>query len=80
MYAVYAYVLNEMHEKDEAIKILDQGLKYCKGDERLLTNRTLLQNKKSMKMKIFGEQWYQFLLERPVIRQEPPPFARVSRR
>ena len=80
MYALYAYVLNEMHEKDEAIKILDQGLKYCKGDERLLDNRTLLQNRKPMKLKKYGEQWYQFLLERPVIRQEPPPFARVSRR
>ena len=80
MYALFAYVLNEMHEKDEAIKILDQGLKYCKGDERLLDNRTLLQNRKPMKLKKYGEQWYQFLLERPVIRQEPPPFARVSRR
>ncbi|MDR2560563.1 MAG: hypothetical protein LBC63_02170 [Holophagales bacterium] len=80
MYALYAYVLNEMHEKDEAIKVLDHGLKYCKGDERLLDNRTLLQNKKPMKMKKFGEQWYQFLLERRVIHQEPPPFARFPRR
>ena len=80
LYAVYAYVLNEMHERDAAINIINQGLKYCKDDERLLSNRTLLQNKKPMKMKIYGEQWYQFMIERPVIRQEPPPYARISKR
>jgi predicted Zn-dependent protease len=80
LYAVYAYVLNEMRERDAAIKMLNQGMKYCKDDDRLLSNRTLLQNKKPMKMKIYGEQWYQFMLERPVIRQEPPPFARISKR
>ena len=80
VYAVYAYALNEMNEKNDAISILNKGLKYCKNDERLLSNRTLIQNKKPMKMKVYGEQWYQFMLERPVIRQEPPPFARMSRR
>jgi len=80
LYAVYAYILNEMHERDAAIKMINQGLKYCKDDERLLTNRTLLQNKKPMKMKVYGEQWYQFMLERQIIRQEPPPFARLSKR
>jgi tetratricopeptide (TPR) repeat protein len=80
LYAVYAYVLVEMGERDKAIEILNKGLSVCKGDERLITNRNLLQNGKSLKMKIYGEQWYQFLLERPMMRQDPPPFARVSRR
>jgi Tfp pilus assembly protein PilF len=80
LYAVYAYFLNEVHEREAAVEILNKGLKVCQGDERLLTNRNLLQNNKSMKMKVYGEQWYQFMLERPVIRQEPPPFARVSKR
>ncbi len=80
LYAVYAYVLAEMGERDRAIEILNKGLGVCKGDERLVTNRNLLQNGKAMKMKVYGEQWYQFLLERPMIRQEAPPFARVSRR
>jgi predicted Zn-dependent protease len=80
MYALYAYALNEMRDRDAAIEAINRGLKHCKGDERLLTNRTMLQNKKPMKMKVYGEQWYQFMLERPVVRQEPPPFARVSRR
>jgi len=80
LYAVYAYVLVEMSERDKAIEILNKGLGVCKGDERLITNRNLLQNGKALKMKVYGEQWYQFLLERPMIRQEAPPFARVSRR
>lgn len=80
LYAVYAYVLVEMGERDRAIEILNQGLGICKGDERLITNRNLLQNGKALKMKVYGEQWYQFMLERPMIRQEAPAFARVSRR
>jgi tetratricopeptide (TPR) repeat protein len=80
LYAVYAYVLVEMGDRDKAIEILNRGLGICKGDERLITNRNLLQNGKALKMKAYGEQWYQFLLERPMLRQEAPPFARVSRR
>jgi len=80
LYAVFAYVLVEMGERDKAIEILNRGLGICKGDERLITNRNLLQNGKALKMKVYGEQWYQFLLERPMIRQEAPPFAKVSRR
>jgi len=80
LYAVYAYYLNEIHERDAAIDVLNRGLKVCEGDDRLLTNRNLLQNNKAMKMKVYGEQWYQFMLERPMVRQEPPPFARISKR
>jgi tetratricopeptide (TPR) repeat protein len=80
LYGVYAYVLTEMKDRDRAIAVLNRGLKICKGDERLQVNLTNLQNNKPMKMKVYGEQWYQFMLERPVIRQEPPPYARVSKR
>ena len=80
LYGLYAYVLMEMKDRDRAIAVLTTGLKYCKGDERLSSNLTALQNNKPLKMKVFGEQWYQFMLERPVIRQEPPPYARVSKR
>ncbi len=80
LYAVYAYVLLEMGERNRAIETLNKGLEICKGDERLITNRNLLQNGKTLKMKVYGEQWYQFLLERPMIRQEAPSFARISRK
>jgi tetratricopeptide (TPR) repeat protein len=45
LYAVYAYVLLEMGDREKAIEILNKGLGICKGDERLITNRNLLQNK-----------------------------------
>ncbi len=80
LYAVYAFVLVEMGDRTKAIEVLNKGLRICKSDERLISNRTLLQNNKAMKMKVYGEQWYQFMLERPMIRVEPPPYARVSRR
>ena len=80
LYAVYAYVLNELKEREKAVEVLNKGLKVCKDDERLLVNRNNLQNNKPMKMKVYGDQWYQFMIERPMLRQEPPPFARVSKR
>jgi tetratricopeptide (TPR) repeat protein len=80
LYAVYAYVLNEMGDRTEAIEVLNKGLKACGDDDRLLTNRNLLQNGKPLKMKVYGEQWYQFMIERPMLRQEPPPYARISRK
>jgi predicted Zn-dependent protease len=80
LYAVYAYVLNEMKDRSKAIEVINKGLVVCQNDERLLAQRTSLQNNKPMKMKVYGEQWYQFMLERPMIRQEPPPFARISKR
>ena len=55
LYAVYAYFLNEIHEREAAVGILNKGLKVCEGDERLLTNRNLLQNNKAMKMKVYGD-------------------------
>lgn len=80
LYAVFAWVLVEMKDRAGAVAVLNRGLQVCKDDERLLNNRNLLQNNKAMKMKVYGEQWYQFLLERPIVRQEPPPFAKVSKR
>jgi predicted Zn-dependent protease len=80
LYALYAYLLNEMKDREAAVEVINRGLKFCKDDERLLANRTLLQNKKPMKMKLYGEQWYQFMIERPVMRVEPPPYARISKR
>lgn len=80
LYAVYAYMLNEMREKNKAIEILNKGLQICKDDERLLVNLNNLQNNRPMKMKVFGDHWYQFMLERPIFRQDPPPFAQISKR
>jgi len=80
-YALYAYFLSQIKEKDQAIEILRKGLKKLPDDERLTTNLTQLQNNKKMKMKVYGDIWTQFMLERaPRMMQEPPQHMRMRRR
>ncbi len=81
IWSVYAYCLNKTGKRDEAIAVLNRGLKKMPGDERLTANLKALQNKKPMKMKLYGEMWYQFMLDKmPVVRQDVPQFARHRRR
>jgi tetratricopeptide (TPR) repeat protein len=80
-YALYAYFLYQIKERDKAIEYLQKGLKKLPDDQRLQTNLTQLQNNKKMKMKVFGEVWTQFMLERPPrIQQQQPPHMRMKRR
>ena len=79
LYALYAYFLSgKMNDRNEAIAVLNKGLKVLKNDERLLNNRNALQNGKEMKMSVYGAAWYQFKIERPKMMMQPPPFARMS--
>ncbi|NOZ13310.1 MAG: hypothetical protein GXO69_06630 [Acidobacteria bacterium] len=81
IWALYAYCMNRTGHRDDAISILNRGLKKLPGDERLSANLKALQNRKPMKMKQYGEMWYQFMLDKmPVIRQDAPKFARQRRR
>ncbi len=64
-WAVYAYCLDKGGERSQAIAVLEKGLKKNPGDEGLNENLELLQNGKKMKMKAFGDMWYQFHLEKP---------------
>lgn len=65
LYALYAFCLERTGEREKAIAILDKGLKKLPGDERLQENRDLLKEGKRMKMKGYGDMWYQFHLEKP---------------
>ncbi len=65
VWAVYAYCLDKSGERSQAIATLEKGLKKNPGDEGLNENLELLQNGKKMKMKAFGDMWYQFHLEKP---------------
>ncbi len=81
IWALYAYCMNRTGHREDAISILNRGLKKLPGDERLAANLKALQNKRPMKMKQYGEMWYQFMLDKmPVIRQNAPKFARQRRR
>jgi len=63
MWNLYAYCLNKNGERDKAIDILNRAVKKVKDDERTASNLRALQNNAKMKMKSFGELWYQFHLE-----------------
>ncbi|PIE01840.1 MAG: hypothetical protein CSA81_10045 [Acidobacteria bacterium] len=80
-YALYAYFLSKIKEKDEAIAILQKGLKKLPDDKNLMQNLILLQNNKRMKMRMYGDIWTQFMLEKlPRIQQAQPQHARFSKR
>ncbi|MCF6179837.1 MAG: hypothetical protein L3J63_10685 [Geopsychrobacter sp.] len=64
-WAIYAHCLEKTGEHAKAVDILEKGLTKNAGDESLSENLELLQAGKKMKMKSFGDMWYQFHLEKP---------------
>jgi len=64
LWNVYAYCLaEECGEKTKAIAVLEKGLKKLPGDSHILENLGNLQSGTKMKMRSFGDPWYQFHLE-----------------
>ncbi len=63
IYAVYAFCLDRIGQRAKAIEILKKGAKKT-GNEHLEDNKNLLESGKKMKMKGFGDMWYQFHLEK----------------
>ena len=63
VYAVYAFCLDRVGERNKAIEILKKGVSKT-SDERLQDNIGQLEAGKKMKMKGFGDMWYQFHLEK----------------
>lgn len=65
VWALYAFCLDKSGEHTKAISILEKGLKKNPGSEDLIQNLALLKAGNKMKMKVFGDMWYQFHLEKP---------------
>ncbi|MDD2501184.1 MAG: hypothetical protein PHN92_10230 [Geobacter sp.] len=64
LWNLYAYCLaEECGEKSKAIGVLEKGLKKLPGDTALTENLENLQAGRKMKMRSFGDPWYQFHLE-----------------
>jgi tetratricopeptide (TPR) repeat protein len=64
LWSLWAYCVWRNGEIDRAISILTKGKSYLnESDPHLIQNLLSLQNQKRMKMKAYGEQWYQFQLE-----------------
>ena len=63
LWNLYAYCLTEIGDTGKAKEVLERGLKKLPGDEHLKGNLALLSEGKKMKMRGFGDMWFQFHLE-----------------
>jgi tetratricopeptide (TPR) repeat protein len=81
---LYAYLLEELGEKTQAMAVLVRGIKATKNDPKVAEALLCAQNNKRFKMRAYKEQWYQFHLERPPVEQHPSQMlgrqGRVARR
>ncbi len=63
LWNLYAYCLAEGGDTEKAQETLNRGLKKLPGDEKLTANLEAVANGKKMKMRGYGELWFQFHLE-----------------
>ncbi|ABS26457.1 M48 family metallopeptidase [Anaeromyxobacter sp. Fw109-5] len=71
LWSAYAWILEELNRHADAIAVLGRAVQANPSDEKLKGSLQLLQNGKKLKLgKVYGEQWFQFMLERP-----PPQFV-----
>ena len=63
LWNLYAYCLNESGETTKAKEILEKGLKKLPGDIHIKENQENLNQGKKMKMRSYGDLWFQFHLE-----------------
>jgi hypothetical protein len=78
-----AYLLCQINERDEAVRVLIEGIKKTNDDPKVKDALLALQNGKKIKMRAYKEQWYQFHLERPpalVAQGMPTKLSKVARR
>lgn len=63
LWNLYAYCLAEGGDTEKAQEVLNRGLKKLPGDEKLTANLEAVANGKKMKMRAYGDHWFQFHLE-----------------
>src|SRR5512134_668234 len=64
LWSVYAWVLEDAGEHEQAIAVLGRAVAANPSDEKLKSSLQSLQNGKKLKLgKLYGEQWFQFHLE-----------------
>ena len=69
-WALYAYLLCQIGERDQAQAVLVEGLGKNSDDPRLKDALLSVQNGKKIRMRTYKEQWYQFHLERPPVKYQ----------
>lgn len=80
LWSLYAYCLNRVGKRDEAIKVLERALKKIPASESLQNNLDALKNNRKMKMHVYGDLWYQFHLEKPGTMEKRATKAMQGRR
>jgi len=79
--AAYAWVEEKEGRHDAAVAVLARGVKANPSDDKLKAALQALQNDKKLKLgKLYGEQWFQFHLERVPPEMVSPPGSRGGRR
>lgn len=63
LWNIYAYCLNDCGEPTRAREVLEKGLKKLPNDVHLKENLESLNQGKKMKMRSYGDLWFQFHLE-----------------
>lgn len=63
LWNIYAYCLNECGETTKAKDALERGLKKLPNDVHIKENLEALADGKKMKMRGYGDMWFQFHLE-----------------
>ena len=82
-WGLYAYMLDKGGRREAALEVLQRGAKKCPDSDAIKNNIIRLQNRERIKMKPFGDDWYQFQFETPSAKrfgQLPPGRQRRSRR
>jgi len=81
LYATFAWVEEKEGRHDAAVAILARGVKTNASDDKLKSALQALQNDKKLKLgKLYGEQWFQFHLERVPPEMMSPQGGRGGRR
>lgn len=65
LWSLYAYCLEKIGQPEKGVAVLEKGIKKGAADDCLLANLDALKSGKKMKMKAYGDLWYQFHLEKP---------------
>jgi tetratricopeptide (TPR) repeat protein len=64
LWNLYAFCMDKIGEHQQAIEIMERGLKKTSRDEKLEANLSALREGRRMKMENYGPLWYQFHLEK----------------
>lgn len=82
LYLIYAWCLQELKRPEEAKNVLQRGLKVIPGHPFMEKSMITLQNQKKIKLKEYGDEWYQFRLEKhpQEVQAQRPVFKQSKKR